>query len=164
MKTYAWAYDHACDVLQFAVEHQICEPDLQLWGVLHLLGEIRDGKRAIHPRPHLVPFDELYGRSPSVKKSASNLDRIERAAMHEIYLDFGNLLWSFPNFQGLNIMTYLEQFARARAAMPKGFKGLSQSKQSRLLNDFYLSETMERVRKQEALLASKFLDDPEVEL
>jgi len=138
MRAYAWAYDHARDILLFAVDHHICEPDFQLWGVLHHLGEVRDGKRDPRTGPRLIPFNEIYGRSQTVKKNASFLDQLERTAMFEIYLDFNNLLW-FPTCQEGNIMHYLEQYARARAAMPciSYFKQLSQGKQRKLLNEFY---------------------------
>jgi hypothetical protein len=80
MKAYSWAYDHGRDLLYFAVENHICEPDFQLWGALYHLGEIRDGRRDPRTGPRLVSFFEMYGRAPT-KKSASYLDQIERAAM-----------------------------------------------------------------------------------
>jgi hypothetical protein len=139
MKAYSWAYDHGRDLLYFAVENHICEPDFQLWGALYHLGEIRDGRRDPRTGPRLVSFFEMYGRAPT-KKSASYLDQIERAAMHELYLAFGNLLCD-PTCQEGNIMLYLEQFARARAAMPPYFKSLSTSKQKKLVNEFYVRDS-----------------------
>ncbi len=136
MKAYSWAYDHGRDLLYFAVEHHICEPDFQLWGALHYLGEIRDGKRDPRIGPQLVPFREIYGNGPTGKKSASFLDQLERSAMHELYIAFSHLLY-WPTCQEGNIMHYLEQFARARAAMPSYFKSMSPSRQRKLLNEFY---------------------------